>query len=430
MTANLNVTAVFEPFPWQIAAWKDQSPVMLLTGSAGGGKSHLAAEKVHGFLLAYPGATAIGLRKSAEYSAKSIVPLMLSAIGNDPTVHYKPSSSRIVYDNGSTFYWGGMKDVHQREALRSMRGKFGDPDIIWMEEANAFTRMDFDEANARLRGNVAGWNQLILSTNPDYPGHWIYTDLILGGQASVHYSSARDNPRNTAAYFARLDSLTGVLRERLRNGKWVQAEGVVFDEYDPAIHLIEPFEIPPHWRRFRAIDFGYTNPFVCQWWAVDHDGRMYRYREIYMTKRTVGEHAAQIMELSAGEEIETTVCDHDAEDRATLVKHGIPNVPANKEVSAGIQAVNKRLKDRSLFFFRGALVEEDMNLVEAKKPTCTEYEFANYSWPKAQDGKPIKETPVKVNDHGMDDVRYAVRYVDSPAGTVEVGRSPTAEYRG
>jgi phage terminase large subunit len=407
-------TAVFQPFAWQIAPWRDKSPTLLLTGSAGGGKSIVASEKVHGYLLAYPGATGVGLRKAAEYSSKSIVPLMQHAIGDDPRVHVKTSMSRIDYDNGSVFYWGGMKDIHQREALRSMRGKLGDPDIIWMEEANAFSHDDFDEAGARVRGHAAPWTQLILTTNPDDPGHYIYTDLILGGQASVYYSNAHDNPTNTPAYFARLDGLTGVLRARLRDGKWVRAEGVVFDEYDSQVHLIDAFDIPRTWRRIRVVDFGYTNPFVCQWWALDNDDKAFRYREIYRTHRTVEEHAEDIKELSVGEKIETTVCDHDAEDAATLRRHGIPTTPAFKDITTGIQAVQKRLKEKRLFFFRGALVEEDPGLIEQKKPICTEGEFPGYIWPKTQDGRPIKEVPIKVNDHGMDTTRYFTVYVDKP----------------
>jgi hypothetical protein len=72
------------------------------------------------------------------------------------------------------------------------------------------------------------------------------------------------------------------------------------------------------WRKIRAIDFGYVNPFVCQWWAIDNDGRMFRYRELYMTGRTVKDHADKINLLSSGESYEATICDHDAEDRATL----------------------------------------------------------------------------------------------------------------
>jgi len=164
------------------------------------------------------------------------------------------------------------------------------------------------------------------------------------------------------------------------------------------------------------VDFGFTNPLTCQWWAVDGDGRMYRYRELYMTQRTVRVHAEKINELSEGEHIETTVCDHDAEDRATLAENGIPTIAAEKAITRGVQAVQERLKVRAdgkprLFLFRDALVERDQTLVMAKKPTCTEEEIDAYVWPKGVDGKAVKEQPVKVDDHGMDAMRYGAMYL-------------------
>ena len=79
--------APFKPLPWQIEPWRDKSLAVLCTGSAGGGKSRLCAEKVHGFMKKYPGATGLMLRKAREYASKSIVPFMQhTVIGDDATV--------------------------------------------------------------------------------------------------------------------------------------------------------------------------------------------------------------------------------------------------------------------------------------------------------------------------------------------------------
>lgn len=415
MLAN-DLTAVFTPFPWQFSPLDDKSPALLLTGSAGGGKSNLAAEKIHAFMLKYPGSCGLALRKAREWCKGSVKVMLETAIGDDPRVHVY--DDHIDYDNGSVIYFGGLKDKDQREALRSKRGSKGDPDIAWMEEANAFTRQDFDEVNGRLRGDVAGWTQIILTTNPDAPTHWIYKDLMQGGEASVYYSDAKDNPRNTQAYFDRLDRMVGTMRDRLRDGKWVQAEGAIYDEWDPNIHMIDADKCPPFIRRFRVVDFGFTNPFVCQWWGEDADGRLYRYREIYVTRRLVEDLTKEIIKLSKGESIDATVSDHDAEDRATMEKYGIGTTAAEKDVRTGIDAVKMRLKVQPdgkprLYLVRGALVEVDPILEADKKPLCTEDEIPGYAWKKYDDGKENKEEPVKVNDHGCDTTRYLVKYVDS-----------------
>jgi PBSX family phage terminase large subunit len=413
------IKAPYQPHPWQATPFVDTSSVVLFTGSAGGGKSRLAAEKIHRFLLTYPGSTALMLRKAREFASKSIVPFMAyTVIGKDPRVRMKKSDSLFQYKNGSILYWGGMKDEAQREALRSI-GQDGSLDIAWIEEATAFVLDDYEELLARMRGKAAPYTQILLTTNPDKPTHWIYQRLIKGGEASVYYSSALDNPSNPPHYIDTLNKLTGVRRLRLVEGKWVQAEGAVYADYDPLIHLIDPFPIPSDWRRIRAIDFGYTNPFVCQWWAIDPDGRMYLYREIYRTQRLVEDHARDILALETGERIEATVADWDAEDRATLERHGVYTQQAIKDVSPGIQAVQQRLRiagdgKARLFILRGSLVDEDSLLVEAKKPMSIADEFEGYAWEKAKEGKAEKENPLKVDDHSMDTMRYAAMYLENP----------------
>ncbi len=412
------IIARFDPLPWQIEPWRDTSNVVLLTGSAGGGKSRLAAEKVHGYLKRYPNAMGLMVRKTRDSMVNSTVLFMeRGVIGADPSVVHYPSKHRFEYSNGSILAYGGMADEQQREQIRSI-GQDGALDIVWMEEATRFVEDDYNEILTRMRGKAAPWLQVLLSTNPDAPTHWIYKRLIQGGQAAVYYSSALDNTHNPSSYIDTLGKLTGILSLRLVEGKWVQAEGAVYDTFNQAVHVIDPFPVPADWRRFRAIDFGYTNPFVCQWWAMDGDDRMYLYREIYQTQRIVEDHARQITLLSSGERFEATVADHDAEDRATLERHEVTTQPASKDVSPGIQAVQARLRIAGdgkprLFVLRGALVEVDPQLADRKRPLCTEDEFTAYIWPKTKDGQTIKEQPVKENDHGMDALRYAVMYADN-----------------
>lgn len=227
-------TDVFRPHPWQIEPLKYKGPVMLLTGSAGGGKSRVAAEKVHAYCLKYAGATALVLRKTRTSMYNSTVAFMKSVvfsrmIKNGQIVH-NSTERRFEYWNGSVIVYGGMATEDQREALRSV-GQDGGVDIAWFEEAHQFEESDFNEIKARMRGNAAPWRQIILSTNPDAPTHWIYQRLIIGREARVYYSKAEDNPANPDDYQDSLDSLHGLEKDRLRDGKWVQAGGLVLDTF-------------------------------------------------------------------------------------------------------------------------------------------------------------------------------------------------------
>ena len=429
-----NSDAAFTPLPWQNPAtggpWRDRSPVMLIAGGAGSGKSAFAAEKIHALCLAYPGSMGLIVRKMRESMQNSTLLFFESEVlRGDPSVRHLKSAHHFEYSNGSILAYGGMKDEAQRQAIRSI-GTKGGVDWAWMEEANAFTQADFDELKLRMRGRVAPWTQIILTTNPDSATHWINQNLIHGKQASYYSPKPEDNPTLTPEYLASLRGLTGVVRDRMCLGKWVQAEGVIFPEFDRQIHVIDPFTIPREWRRIRVIDFGFVHPFCCQWWAISPDGNMYLYREIYKTRVIVSEHAERIKALSKGESIEATICDHDAEDRATLEKHGICTTTAYKDVTRGLQAVRARLNvltDRAgaivsglhrLHLFCDALVEEDPELKRQRRPTCTAQEWERYVWASKSQG--LKEQPVKEMDEGMDCTRYAVAYVDKLAQTGDV----------
>jgi hypothetical protein len=210
-----------------------------------------------------------------------------------------------------------------------------------------------------------------------------------------------------------------VLRERLRFGRWVSAEGAVY-AFDARLHLVDPFPIPAAWPRYRAIDFGYSNPFVCLWAATDPDGRIYVYRQWYKSGMLVEDHARRIVRADKGERITATVADHDAEDRATLERHGVKTIAATKAISPGIQAVQQRLRVAGdgkprLYVLRDSLLERDEALAAKRQPVSVEQEFDAYTWPKDQSGRPVKEEPVDLYNHAMDALRYLVAYLDKPA---------------
>jgi phage terminase large subunit len=226
-----------------------------------------------------------------------------------------------------------------------------------------------------------------------------------------------------ADYIGKLDALTGVRYSRLRKGLWVAAEGLVYEDFDPAIHLHPQIVLPPKsWNRYWSVDFGFTNPTVIQFWAEDPDGRLYLYREIYRTKTLVEDHVkAAVLAMKTHNGMDDwprdIITDHDAEDRATMERHlGHSTVAANKTVSEGIQAVQSRLKVQAdgkprLYLCRDAVVSRDPLLVDAAKPASTIEEITGYVW-DTSGNKAVKETPLKLNDHGCDGARYLVAHVD------------------
>lgn len=409
--ANRPAIAVYEPLPWQIAPWADTAPVLLLTGSAGGGKSRAAAEKVHGYCLRYKNSTALVLRKERVTLTNSILPMLeREVIGHDPRVSHLPSKRRFEYDNGSVLVYGGMADEEQREGVRSMS-----LDIAWMEEATRFTEEDYNELLARMRGTAAPWRQIILTTNPDAPTHWIKRRLIDGLEAQVYTSAAADNPYNPEQYRAALDAMTGIQRQRLFEGKWTQAEGVIYDNWSLENIAPDADYNPDYGAVYWGVDDGYVygggpgtpsyHPRVVLLAQITPVGGLNIFAEYYkaleMPEATI--HAVLGMGYPPPEIV--YVDSSAAELRARFSALGIMNVGATHPVGEGIKNLRRFICDGN-----------GVRLLHVH-PRCANLirELQTYRYADSVAGVVAGEPkPEKTEDHGPDSARYlcwSLRYL-------------------
>lgn len=462
MTATIPTKEhVYEPRGTCKQIFHQRDDEVLISGPAGTGKSRACLEKLHMVCLLTPGVRALIVRKTlASLGSTALVTwrnfVVKEAIESGDVNYYGGSfqeAPQYRYSNGSTVTIGGMD--------RPTRVMSSEYDIIYVQEATELLIDDLEALNSRLRNNRIRFQQLLMDCNPDSDKHWL--KLRAGdGKTKLFESRHEDNPvlfddegiltEKGAAYIKKLDNLTGVRYKRLRLGLWVAAEGQVYELWDPAIHVLPwfweedgqefEFSIPEEWPRYWSIDFGFVHPFVCQWWAQMPDGELLLYREIYMTERTVAEHAKTILEAVTKVDIQTIytgrnkddfeirerrvwtepqpraiICDHDAEGKKTLENElGLGTTNAIKTVHDGIDAFQERLKDRPvtgprLYIMDDTLIERDQNLVDSLRPTCTKDEFASYVWAKTPSGRK-KEDPVKEDDDGMDAGRYLVAFHD------------------
>jgi len=93
-----------------------------------------------------------------------------------------------------------------------------------------------------------------------------------------------DNPylANDGVYEQMLKSLPPIQRRQLLEGNWEVAEGAAFVEFDPLQHVVTPYQLPMHWERTKAVDYGYAAESCCLWGTIDmNDGTLIIYRELY-----------------------------------------------------------------------------------------------------------------------------------------------------
>lgn len=465
----------YEPRGSARALLESRGREVVIGGPAGTGKSRACLMKLLLAAFRYPGMRGLICRQELESLKDSSMvewrdEVAKEAIAAGLCAFYSGSRQEPAgyrFANGSRISLGGLD-----KPSKIMSRQY---DLIFVDEATEVTLKGWQALKSRMRHARMPYRQMIAACNPDAPTHWL-KGRCDEGTAVMLFSAHWENPRwydevpedaegvlecHEGKWYrltpagveyieGTLGDLSGVTRLRMLDGIWAAADGVIYENWNPAVHVVDRFPVPEVWPRFWVVDFGYRNPFCCQWWAESPDGQLVRYREIYMTGRLVEDHAKQMLRLVTGptEGMEITpeqlaadeldpltaikagrrvwtepkpqviLADHDAEDRATLHKHlDMKTRAAHKRVKRGIEAVETRLKvDKrgvpGLVFLKGSLVERDEKLKAAGKPTCTEEEIPRYVWAPAVDGRPPKEEPLKEDDHGCDDTRYLVAHKD------------------
>jgi len=220
-------------------------------------------------------------------------------------------------------------------------------------------------------------------------------------------------------YEARLKALPPHLYRAYREGDWDIFAGQVFEEFCREKHVIHPIPIDPSWRRFCSFDWGYARPYSIGWWAVTHEGRMIRYREMYgcevdsitgRSKHDVGikkaasELARESWAISVAEGCKDMVADPSIWAKDT-------EAPTVAEIFAltgwnMIRAINDRISGLARLHDYLKLVASDGNPLMMIFNTC-------YAWIRTipvlvVDEKNPEDIDQKGEDHCFDETRYAV----------------------
>lgn len=457
-----------EPAAWEFKPFDKQEEFLnctdrqvLLSGAFGTGKTLVGCEKGYRFNQMYPGNRGLIVRKTFTDVKSTTVKqtLLEDVIPPSHIVDHNRSEHVIEHYTGektpdgepvtSEIYYHGL-DSGRQTGDDDLPRKIGGMEFGWIfvDEASELSKGEWTQLMGRLRfdGRRVGnyqydvpYRQIFAATNPEHPGHWMYRWFFEDDRGTHFTLRMDDNPYLAEDYVQdNKENYSGVYYDRYILGKWVGAEGLIYDEWDPDTHHVKPRDLPgewevhreveyddgtsyfasppDEWRVYRSIDFGYRNPFVCQWWARGPDDSLVLFREIYKTETLVEDAAKEVKTLDPqGHVTDQSFADWNAEDRATLQRHGVDVTRANKHVSPGIQSVKSRLLEDergrpSLYIMKGARVHEpDDNLEDNNDPVKTVAEVTGYKWNDSDD----EDRPKKSDDHGMDAMRYLVHTLDA-----------------
>ena len=332
---------IFEPNPGPqtnfLAATEQE---VLYGGAAGGGKSYaMVADPVR--YLSNPNSRMLLVRRSTEELrelisvSKQLYPRAI------PGIKFMERDKTWVAPSGATL-WMSYLDRD---------------DDVMRYQGQAFNWIGFDELTqwptpyawnymrSRLRSTKAAGLPLYMraTSNPGGPGHaWVKKLFIDPERPGTSFwardedgtvitwpkghsregqplfkrrfipATLFDNPylSDDGMYEANLLSLPEHQRRQLLEGDWDINEGAAFPEFSRRMHVVEPYQIPSNWVRFRAADYGYGSYTGVLWFAiVPGTEQLVVYREMYVSKVIATDLADMILEVEEGEKIRYGVLD-------------------------------------------------------------------------------------------------------------------------
>jgi hypothetical protein len=239
-----------------------------------------------------------------------------------------------------------------------------------------------------------------------------------------------DNPYLYASgdYEAMLLSLPEAERERLLNGNWDIISGAAFTEFNRKVHVVEPFEIPNNWRKFRSCDYGYGSHSAVLWFAIAPNDQLVVYRELYTSKVTAVDLAKMINRIEANEKVDYGVMDsslwHKRGDwgpslAQQMINEGCKWRPSDRSKGsrvAGKNEIHRRLKVDEYSGEPGIVFFETCTNLIAQLPIIP------------LDKNNAEDVDTKSEDHIYDALRYGLMSRPKSRSIFEFGARATDKY--
>lgn len=398
----------------------------LYGGAAGGGKTAALVAEAGTVCLEHPGYPFFLFRRTIPELKSTIIPEMYKQFGEyikaghmvwhgqDRTFEFRNGSKLILN------YLDNANDIYRYQGVE-MPG-------IGVDELTQFPQSWIEYLRTRNRTSNADWPVMFIAgTNPGGIGHgWVkkryidpvppevvnrvgledghtVTRVFIPAKVSDHpITKFREDYSRTLAAISDPN-----LRKALKDGSWTTFAGQVFTEFDYNVHVVNPFTIPKHWQRWRAMDHGNNNSVG--WLAQDPmSERIYMYRE-YREKeyKEIGEKSRNIKQFEAGEAISFGLADPSiwasgqgdhstGKSIAQLYQdNGVAWMPANNDRKAGLEMVHRKL----------AIQKDGLPGIQFFS-TCTSIITTLPDLP--YDKNKVDDVDTNADDHDYDMLRYGL----------------------
>ena len=281
--------------------------------------------------------------------------------------------------------------------------------MIWMDEEGRDQTV-FEECLLRCVDYKA---RIVVTATPLNGLSWMYDQFVekdLSGFTRTQISGL-DNPYISSVKLRRAVKHMSEASQKTRLfGDFASQHGLIYDEFDPTLHIVKPFEIPKNGRVYRSIDFGTRNPWCTLWIYHDTNGvhgpddSLYVFREYYQTERTTIENGREMQRRSINDpKAIFTVADSASRDGRLVLARELKMKTVASPKQIGMLSMINMVKDRLMIHVDGKPRLYFFN-------TCPNLikEIKKYKWAS----NPHDEKPSKGDDHALDSLRYCVSFLN------------------
>jgi hypothetical protein len=384
----------------------------------------------------YPGMRVACIRRTYNELAESFLAELTKRQYARPLgAKYNQTDRILKFPNDSIVNFTYAQD--EEDASRLLGGEY---QLFCIDEISLMPEVVIQHIEERLRSgsrslpvigmrcasNPGGRAHKYLRDRFIVPTNWGKNGVVLDeDDRTVAYIQSRyvDNPYLDKGYEKILNAIADPQRRAaMRDGDWDAMLGAFFSQYSRVRHVVPSFVPPPEWPRYLGIDYGFREPFAAEWAAIDNDGRVWVYREIYATE-TDAQHQAQLIleaEAFAGETSVMRVA-----DPSMWGARGTPMSIADLYGMEGCgiaKADNDRLNGWARFHFylneapacdyHRELGWEECPLIHFMDEGCPIIIDSIPNLPRSKT-KPDDSETRNVDDHGIDALRYLLMMAGS-----------------
>jgi phage terminase large subunit-like protein len=311
----------YEPTPKQQIFHDATEFDVLFGGAAGGGKTKsLVADDLRD-AIRYPGIRIGAFRRTyGELKESLLAELAAFGFAGALGARWNGTEYELRFPNGSLImyrYAESVADATRRQGGQYQKLTFDErnltsPDVIrFLESRLRSGRKDLPVIGVRSGTNPGGVGHGASRDkyiDPTEYGKKVVTD-VRGRTVRFISSKLADNPHVNSEYAMDLMGLPTEMRAAFLDGNWDAFAGAMFKELSRERHVLDPIELPHSWRRYNGVDWGFTKPWAVLWAAVDEDGRVWIYREIYECRVGEADQAQRILAAEGDEQIRARFAD-------------------------------------------------------------------------------------------------------------------------